>query len=49
MDAAVRKIGKDNDLKLGEKRRLGLPDELILGLRTFEMVLYHIINVLPPW
>lgn len=35
-------------VKLVEKRRLGLPDELTLHLREFEVVLYHIRGALPP-
>jgi len=35
-------------VKLVEKRRLGLPDEMLLHLRAFEGVLYHIRGALPP-
>lgn len=33
---------REDYLKLVEKRRLGLPDEMVLHLRAFEGVLYHI-------
>jgi hypothetical protein len=39
---------REDYLKLVEKRRLGLPDEMVLHLRAFEGVLYHIRSTLPP-
>lgn len=39
---------RDYGMKLDEKRRLGLPDEMISQLSAFEVVLYHIRDALPP-